>query len=106
MDTKETVLVIMEQFNWSIAATFIGGEKAMYYSTEEGNPVFSFAFKAKAKNKANRCEIIYERRTDLYTMKFFRVWGKKRTDIETVECVFCDQLQDVFETKTGLFLHF
>lgn len=43
--------------------------------------------------------------SDEYTVEFGKLRGLKYTVIETVEGVYCDMLQDVFTSATGLDTH-
>ena len=64
---------------------------------------------AKNKTSANRLEIILDRETDTYTMKFFRQTFSKKTfevtkkDIVLHEGVYCDMLEEMFTSVTGLY---
>ena len=101
---KETVETIKKQFGWKSACVMIGVKSATY-GEDEGNPWLSFAFKAKAVNKANLCRITYLVGLDLYRMEFLRVWGSSVKKIESFDGIYCDQLQELFEEKTRLYLH-
>ena len=54
-----------------------------------------------AKNGINHCEVMLEP-SDTYRMSFWRVRAGKGTLIEEVSGVYCDQLQNVFTSKTGM----
>lgn len=62
---------------------------------------------ARNKTSANRLEIILDRATDTYTMKFFRQTFSKKTfevtkkDIALHEGVYCDMLEEMFTSITG-----
>ena len=64
---------------------------------------------ARNKASANRLEIILDRETDTYTMKFFRQTFSKKTfevskkDIALLEGVYCDMLEEMFTSVTGLY---
>ena len=64
---------------------------------------------ARNKTSANRLEIILDRETDTYTMKFFRQTFSKKTfevskkDIALLEGVYCDMLEEMFTSVTGLY---
>ena len=60
----------------------------------------SFAFPRSAG--VNRCRIELMP-TDTYKMTFSLVHGKNYTVKHVVEDVYCDQLEAIFESKTGLF---
>ncbi|MCS2893522.1 hypothetical protein NXY11_06525 [Parabacteroides faecis] len=61
------------------------------------------------KTSANRLEIILDRETDTYTMKFYRQTFSKKTfevskkDIALHEGVYCDMLEEMFTSTTGLY---
>ena len=46
--------------------------------------------------------------SDTYTMKFFKINPRKLTvdTVREIEDVYCDQLTEIFERETGLYLHF
>ena len=64
---------------------------------------------ARNKTSANRLEIILDRETDTYIMKFFRQTFSKKTfevskkDIALREGVYCDMLEEMFTSTTGLY---
>lgn len=64
---------------------------------------------ARNKTSANRLEIILDRETDTYTMKFYRQTFSKKTfevskkDIALHEGVYCDRLEEMFTFTTGLY---
>lgn len=64
---------------------------------------------ARNKTSANRLEIILDRETDTYTMKFYRQTFSKKTfevfkkDIALHEGVYCDMLEEMFTSTTGLY---
>ena len=57
-----------------------------------------------AKNGINAVKIVLDP-SDTYTVKFMRIGRSKLTVIEEVSDVYCDMLQDVFESATGLYTH-
>lgn len=65
---------------------------------------------ARNKTSANRLEIILDRETDTYTMKFYRQTFSKKTfevskkDIALYEGVYCDMLEEMFTFTTGLYI--
>jgi len=64
-----------------------------------------FGWKAKSKNKANKVKIDLNG-NDLYDVTFFRVWGTNIKEISKHTDQYNDMLVNLFETETGLFLHF
>lgn len=67
---------------------------------------------AKNTTSANRLEIIYDEELDLYNMRFYRKTFSKKTfesktkDIAKYEGVYCDMLEDIFTSVTGLYTRF
>ena len=62
---------------------------------------------AKNTTSANRLEIIYDEGTDLYNMRFYRkTFESKTKDIAKYEGVYCDMLEDIFTSVTGLYTRF
>lgn len=57
-----------------------------------------------AKDGINAVKITLDP-SDTYTVKFIRIGRSKLTVIEEVSNVYCDMLQDVFESATGLYTH-
>ena len=56
----------------------------------------------KNKSGASRLSITLEP-TDTYTMRFFKNPAQEQgSEIEIYQDVYCDQLQDIFETVTGI----
>lgn len=64
---------------------------------------------AKNKTSASRLEIILDGEMDTYTMKFFHQTFSKKTfeiskkDIALHEGVYCDMLEEMFTSVTGLY---
>lgn len=73
-----------------------------------------FRFKAKAKNKANAVRIVYDEAADLYNVIFQKIGNKKDPElgislpyckeVSNFEGLFADQLFEIFESETGLYL--
>lgn len=63
----------------------------------------------KNTTSANRLEIIYDEGADLYNMRFYRKTFSKKTfkskskDIAKYEGVYCDMLENIFRSVTGLY---
>lgn len=105
MDVKQIAETIYRQFGGRRAAVMIGMYGTGYRTDEAGNPVFSFRF--KAGRKANFCSITLTP-ADLYDMVIERIslrkTGLDRKEVARFEGIFCDQLQELFERETGLYL--
>ena len=83
------------------------------YSDDNGLSLV-FKFMQGAKNKANYLKITLAD-SDTYTVKFVRITRKKdptfgvympvAEDVSEFELIYCDQLIELIEAETGLFLH-
>lgn len=61
--------------------------------------------KYTAKGRAGNCfRITYNHGDDLYTLEFLAIRGLKVKTVETVTGVYAEQLLDIFEGRTGLYL--
>ena len=95
---NEVASTILSQFGGMRALSMIGG-MCLYDKTSITVP-----FNAKSTNKSNRLVIKYAAADDTYTMEFWSCRGIKTRQIESFDMVYCDQLQEIFESKTGLYL--
>lgn len=87
---------------------FLGSKRI--YSANEGKTLL-FDYKPQYPSKqGNICEITYNRGTDLYDIAFMQIVktrglpGFKKTVIKAFEGIYADQLMDLFERVTGLYL--
>lgn len=62
-------------------------------------------FKAKGKEGINCFKVTLDP-SDTYTVEFFRVWSTDWHEKGKVEDVYCDNLVETIENRTGLYLHF
>lgn len=79
------------------------GAKNFTYSEKDGYA--SFKFMKGASNKANYIKITLTP-ADVYDVEFGRIWGMDYKVISTHEGMYFDQLRELFETETGLYLSF
>lgn len=79
------------------------GAKNFVRDENKNNVMFSFA--AKAKNKANKCRITLNS-MDLYDVEFFNIRGANFKTISSFKNIYNDQLKELFESETGLYLSF
>ena len=104
----QTAETIFQQLGGKRKLTFMVGAKDFTYGNDPALEQVVAAFKFKMCSKANTIQVTYHRCPDVYTVKFFKVkrngvWGlpvSEHTDI------YCDQLIELFEKQTGLYLHF
>lgn len=66
---------------------------------------------SRNKTSANRLEILLDEATDTYRMRFYRMTVSKHFDVKTkdiavYEGVYCDMLEDIFTSVTGLYTRF
>jgi hypothetical protein len=66
---------------------------------------------SRNKTSANRLEILLNEATDTYRMRFYRMTVSKHFDVKTkdiavYEGVYCDMLEDIFTSVTGLYTRF
>ena len=88
----------------------VGAKNFVYESKSENETVASFKF--QGSKKVNYCSVTYRRCPDVYDLRFFKLtsptsrnnWegGRKLTSEHLG--VYCDQLMDLFESSTDLFL--
>ncbi len=107
VDAKAVSGEIVNQLGGNRAMSMIGTKKLVF--SQNGNDVtlnIHFAAKAKKVNgkSPNIFQVTYVHVSDLYTIAFLRIHGTNLTTLETTENVFCDQLVEMFETTTGLYL--
>ncbi len=77
---------------------FLGAFDLVY-----SDSAITFKWKAKAKNSANCCRITLEP-SDTYKVEFLRVWGTKVKAITEMTDIYNDQLREIFERETGLYV--
>ncbi len=92
---------------YEIAFKQFGGQRAMYmigakYITHDGDNILSFRF--PNSKYANYFKIEYVRGSDLYTLTFGKIRGTTYKVVEVLENITCDQLQEIFEDRTKLYL--
>ncbi|MDA3854893.1 MAG: hypothetical protein PF569_01445 [Candidatus Woesearchaeota archaeon] len=102
--TKENAMTIIETM-----VSQLGGNKALAmtggrFIADTENCTLRFIF--KGSRKMNRVHIKYDEALDLYNMDFLKYSPSKMTSksVKTFEGVYCDQLIELFEETTGLYL--
>lgn len=101
MDNKQIANTILQQLGGSGRVSSMLGAKN-FAAIESG---LQFRWAAKAKNKANFINIKLNG-NDLYDITFIRVYGLNLTEISEHNDVYAEDLISLFETQTGLYLHF
>ena len=66
----------------------------------------AITFDFKGNRKMNKCRIAYCEGSDLYSVEFFKYFPRKLTCAKVQEFagIYADQLVNLFETTTGLYL--
>lgn len=96
----------------------IGAKNFSYDSRKAANLTFHFAGKAKKINfteawvenpkkktsRPNCLKIELDASTDYYTMTFGNIYGGRYFEAEPIPMLGWEQLKDVFESTTGLYL--
>ena len=66
---------------------------------------------SRNKTSANRLAITLDKETDTYRMRFYRMTVSKHFEVKTkdiavYEGVYCDMLEEIFTSVTGLYTRF
>jgi hypothetical protein len=80
----------------------IGAHSFFHSRFDNDNPGIQFKF--PTSNKINCCQLTLDIGTDLYNIKFMQIIGLKVTDRGTHTDVYVENVRDIFETSTGLYL--
>jgi hypothetical protein len=103
---KQTVAdIILSQLGGGGRLTAMIGARHFYH-TNNGNTL-CFQFPNRLRSKPNHIKITLTGMDD-YTIEFGRIVNKKSTPVykvvKTLQGIYCDQLVDIFEAETGLYL--
>lgn len=63
----------------------------------------SLMFDIRGCEKINKIRVTLDP-SDTYTVEFFKIRGTTCREVASVEGVYCDNLRDVIESRTGLYL--
>jgi hypothetical protein len=69
---------------------------------DNDNPGIQFKF--PTSNKINCCQLTLDTEADLYNIKFMQISGLKVTDRGIHTDVYVENVRDIFESSTGLYL--
>lgn len=89
---------ILSQLGGSKFIAMVGAYNLMYDKN-------ALVFKFKGSSKATACMITLDLGTDTYIMKFVKVMGYEIKNVAEIDDVYCDNLQHVFTSVTGLDCH-
>lgn len=95
-ESNDVAATTLKQFGGTKALTMIGG--TAYY---DGNDLI---IKFKASKKANYVKIHYDKGADLYDMTIGKASGVNLKTIFDEKGLYAEDLRDIFERKTGLYL--
>lgn len=96
--TAQTILKQLGGANRLVA--MVGARDLMHDS--KGS--LSFKFPNRQRSKPNYVKISLDRGSDTYTVEFGRTGKLSYKKIKTVDGIYADQLIDLFERTTGLYL--
>jgi len=82
----------------------IGGKNFASDKNDQCGAV-SFRFTAKSSNKSNFVKVTLTF-MDVYTVEFGSIRSLKYKTISNFENIYCDDLKQLFERETGLYLSF
>ena len=98
--SAEVGITILKQLGTGMIC-MIGAHKFVY-----GDTWVSFCYKAKAKDGSTCCKVTLDP-DDTYTVEFYRIRGGLNPSakvLSTTSFVHVDQLPQLFESTTGLYL--
>jgi len=102
----QTAETIFEQFGGKKRlVTFVGANNFQFHNRPEVEQVDA-SFKFKMCRKANLVKVTYHRCPDVYTVKFFKLGKTSIKVVSEFNHIYCDQLIELFEKETDLYLHF
>ena len=89
--------------NTNRLVAMIGANKLTFDQRKESETSFIFNF--KGCRKYNRCFVTYDYGKDLYNLKLFKINMKTFESVEAkFDGLFGDQLKEIFEQETKLYL--
>jgi len=108
--TKEALAIsetVIQQLGGHNRLKVMVGANNFSFLNEKEATVVTTTFNFKGSKKMNLCQIIYRRCPDTYIVKFWKKGTKTMPKvISEHEDIYCDQLIELFEKETGLYLHF
>jgi hypothetical protein len=98
-ENKQVAQTIFSQFGRGFGAMVGANSLAMLNTSEYPNGGLQFRF--KVCRTANTCQVILDA-DDTYTIRFWKI-GKGCKKVYEMSGVYCDMLQDIFTSVTGLY---
>tara|TARA_Y100000401_G_C8289593_1_gene207931 strand:+ start:246 stop:629 length:384 start_codon:yes stop_codon:yes gene_type:complete len=110
-EALQTAETIFQQLGGKRKLTFMIGANNFAFGNDPAKEQVTAQFKFKTCGvctKVNTLRVTYHRCPDVYTVEFYKVkrngvWG---LPVSTHDHIYCDQLVELFEKETGLYLHF
>ena len=118
MNYKEIAQTILEQLGGSKIVPMIGAQgrlACMKKSAFHDMPALKIGFRAKAPNSIKEVLISYDYNKDTYVVDFLKACNTPKQHLKFIENpnafvvsshenVYCDELSNLFEEETGLYL--
>ena len=101
MNNEQAAREILNQLGGYNRLHAMVGIDNMLSGDNAGNQFLQFTF--QGSRKANRCKIELTP-LDLYTVGFYKVTRKGFEKVAGFDSVYCDNLVNIFESTTGLYL--
>ena len=105
-EALQTAETIFKQFGGQNRLKFFVGANNFGFHNRPEKEEVDATFKFKMYSKANTVKVIYHRCPDVYTLQFWKVTAKQNKLVNSYTHVYFDQLIELFEKQTGLYLHF
>ena len=105
-EALQTAETIFKQFGGQNRLKFFVGANNFGFHNRPEKEEVDATFKFKMYSKANTVKVIYHRCPDVYTLQFLKVTRTGTKLVNSYTHVYFDQLIELFEKETNLFLHF
>lgn len=102
MNTQEIANTILQQLGGNKFKVMTGAHNFLYGTDKSGNPFLQF--KIKGCRRVSWCKITLTPQ-DLYDMEFSKLYNLDVKTVDKKEGLYCDMLQDIFTSVTGLDTH-
>ena len=102
MTSTQPAQIILQQLGGRVFIAMTGSRN--FFHSDNGNTLTMHLARNKAQAKFLKITL---EANDTYTVRFSKLTGKKFAQVDTVvkeyKGVYCDMLQDIFTTVTGLY---
>ena len=100
MSNSNVAEIILKQMGGTGRIQMMTGAKSFVYDFES----VQFKFLNRKRSKPNSCKVTYDSGQDFYTVNFDRVDRYNIKALNVFHGIYADQLVNLFETETGLYL--